>query len=108
MKKTAEAIKNCETVSAIQKILGGKWKIEILYYIGIKNINRFGKLRRKIGEINESSLTKQLRELEADGFLLRHDYKEIPPRVEYSLTEMGKSFMKVLKVMQKWGEENLL
>ena len=108
MKKTAEAIKNCETVSAIQKILGGKWKIEILYYIGIENINRFGKLRRKIGEINESSLTKQLRELEADGFLLRHDYKEIPPRVEYSLTEMGKSFMKVLKSMQKWGEENLL
>jgi len=107
MKKTAKAIKNCETVSAIQKILGGKWKIEILYYIGIENINRFGKLRCKIGEINESSLTKQLRELEADGFLLRHDYKEIPPRVEYSLTEMGKSFMKVLKVMQKWGEENL-
>ena len=108
MKKTAEAIKNCETVSAIQKILGGKWKIEILYYIEIENINRFGKLRRKIGKINESSLTKQLRELEADGFLLRHDYKEIPPRVEYSLSEMGKSFMKVLKVMQKWGEENLL
>ncbi|WP_428770224.1 winged helix-turn-helix transcriptional regulator [Treponema sp. HNW] len=52
-------------------------------------------------------MTKQLRELEADGFLLRHDYKEIPPRVEYSLTETGKSFMKVLKAMQKWGEDNL-
>lgn len=107
MKKTEKAVKNCETVSAIQKILGGKWKIEILYYIGIEHINRFGKLRRQIGEINESSLTKQLRELEADGFLLRHDYKEIPPRVEYSLTERGKSFMKVLKTMQKWGEDNL-
>lgn len=107
MKKTENAVKNCETVSAIQKILGGKWKIEILYYIGIEHINRFGKLRRRIGEINESSLTKQLRELETDGFLLRHDYKEIPPRVEYSLTETGKSFMKVLKAMQKWGEDNL-
>lgn len=105
--KTVEAIKNCEPVSAIQKILAGKRKLEILYYIGIENINRFGKLRRKIGEINESSLTKQLRELEADGFLLRYDYKEIPPRVEYSLTEMGKSFMNVLKLIQKWGEENL-
>ncbi len=107
MKKAEDTVKKCETVSAIQKILGGKWKIEILYYIGIQKINRFGQLRRNIGEINESSLTKQLRELEADGFLLRYDYKEIPPRVEYSLTEKGKSFMKILKVMQKWGEENL-
>lgn len=107
MKKTESAIKRCKTVSAIQKIIGGKWKIEILYYIGIEKINRFGKLRRRIGEITESSLTKQLRELERDGFLLRYDYKEIPPRVEYSLTDKGKSFMRVLKYMQKWGEDHL-
>lgn len=107
MKKTESAIKRCETVSAIQKIIGGKWKIEILYYIGIEKINRFGKLHRRIGEITESSLTKQLRELERDGFLLRYDYKEIPPRVEYSLTDKGKSFMRVLKYMQKWGEDHL-
>lgn len=61
------------------KILGGKWKIEILYYIAIRDIHRFGELRRHIGEITESSLTKQLRELEADGFLIRHDYHEVPP-----------------------------
>ena len=91
-----------------EKILGGKWKIEILYYIGFQNIQRFGELRRHIGDITESSLTKQLRELEADGFIFRFDfYKEVLPRVEYSLTELGKSFMPVLEFMKQWGENNL-
>ena len=107
MKKSKLSIERCATVSAIQKILGGKWKIEILYYIGFQNIQRFGKLCRHIGDITESSLTKQLRELEADGFISRFDYKEIPPRVEYSLTELGKSFMPVLEFMKQWGENNL-
>ena len=88
MKKSSLAIQRCNTVSTLQKILGGKWKIEILYYIAFQNVHRFGELRRHIGDITESSLTKQLRELEADGFISRYDYKEVPPRVEYSLTEI--------------------
>lgn len=107
MKKSQISIERCVTISTIQKILGGKWKIEILYYIGFQNIQRFGELRRHIGDITESSLTKQLRELEADGFISRFDYKEVPPRVEYSLTELGKSFMPVLEFMKQWGENNL-
>lgn len=107
MKKSQLSIERCATISTIQKILGGKWKLEILYYIGIQNIQRFGKLRRHIGDITESSLTKQLRELEADGFLSRFDYKEVPPRVEYSLTELGKSFIPVLEFMKQWGEDYL-
>lgn len=107
MKKSKVAIERCTTISTVQKILGGKWKIEILYYIGIRNIQRFGELRRHIGDITESSLTKQLRELEADGFISRYDYKEVPPRVEYSLTELGKSFMPVLDVIKEWGEKSL-
>ena len=71
------------------------------------NIHRFGELRRHIGDITESSLTKQLRELEADGFINRHDFKEVPPRVEYTLTELGKSFMSVLDVIKNWGDMNL-
>ena len=55
----------------------------------------------------ESSLTKQLRELEADGFILRHDFCEVPPRVEYSLTELGESFLSVLDYMKDWGDANL-
>ena len=64
-------------------------------------------MRRKLGEITESSLTKQLRELEADGFLFRHDFQEVPPHVEYELTELGESFLSVLDVMKRWGDENL-
>ena len=107
MKKTEQAIQRCVTISTVQKILGGKWKIEILYYIGRQNVHRFGELRRHIGDITESSLTKQLRELEADGFINRHDFKEVPPRVEYTLTELGKSVMSVLDVIKNWGDMNL-
>lgn len=107
MRKSNFAIQRCKTMSTLQKVLGGKWKIEILYYIAIGDIHRFGDLRRHIGEITESSLTKQLRELEADGFILRHDYKEVPPRVEYTLTELGKSFVAVLNYMKDWGDKNL-
>ena len=107
MKKSTLSIERCSTVSTLQKILGGKWKIEILYYIAFQDIHRFGELRRHIGDITESSLTKQLRELENDGFISRYDYKEVPPRVEYSLTELGQSFIPVLEHMKQWGETNL-
>lgn len=107
MKKTEQSIQRCVTISTVQKILGGKWKIEILYYIGKQDIRRFGELHRHIGEITESSLTKQLRELESDGFIHRHDFKEVPPKVEYTLTELGESFMRVLDVIKDWGDLNL-
>ena len=107
MRKSSLSVRRCKTMSTLQKILGGKWKIEILYYIAIGDVHRFGELRRHIGEITESSLTKQLRELEADGFIQRYDYKEVPPHVEYTLTELGKSFVSVLNYMKDWGDENL-
>ncbi len=107
MRKTEKAVERCKTMSAMQKILGGKWKLEILYYIAFCDIRRFGALRRQLGEITESSLTKQLRELEADGFLLRHDFQEVPPRVEYTLTELGRSFMEVMECMKAWGARHL-
>ena len=107
MRKTETAIQRCKTISTLQKILGGKWKLEILYYIAFHDIHRFGALRRQLGEITESSLTKQLRELEADGFLIRHDFKEIPPRVEYTLSDLGTSFIDVIRYMKTWGEHNL-
>ena len=107
MRKTETMVRRCKTMSTLQKILGGKWKLEILYYIAFYDIHRFGQLRRQLGEITESSLTKQLRELEADGFLTRHDVHEVPPRVEYHLSGLGKSFIDVLAYMKQWGEQNL-
>ena len=107
MKKTPSAIRRCRTMSTLQRILGGKWKLELLYYIAFEDLHRFGQLRRRLGEITESSLTKQLRELEADGFLIRHDFHEVPPRVEYTLSELGERFMDVLAYMKQWGDRNL-
>ena len=107
MRKSKEAASRCRTISMIQKLLGGKYKIELLWYIGKCDIRRFGQLRRQIGEITESSLAKQLRELEADGFIIRHDFCEVPLRVEYTLTDLGTSFFSVLDYMKTWGDENL-
>lgn len=66
MRKSESAVNRCKTISTVQKLLGGKYKIELLWYIGKCNVRRFGQLRRQIGEITESSLTKQLRELETN------------------------------------------
>ena len=76
-------MERCKSVSTIQRMIGGKWKIEILFYIALKDVRHFGQLRRCIGNISESTLSKQLRELVADGFLTRTDFGEVPPRVEY-------------------------
>ena len=81
MKKSTLSVERCKTISTVQKILGGKWKIEIIYYIAFQNIHRFGELRRHIGDITESSLEKQLRELEADGFIEK--YKTLGRRKPY-------------------------
>ncbi|EET60999.1 transcriptional regulator, HxlR family [Marvinbryantia formatexigens DSM 14469] len=107
MRKSEAAAERCKTISAMQKMLGGKYKIELLWYIGKCDVRRFGQLRRQIGEITESSLTKQLRELEAEGFIVRTDFHEVPPHVEYSLTDLGESFLSVLDYMKEWGDKNL-
>ena len=85
MRKSESAVKRCKTISTVQKLLGGKYKIELLWYIGKCDIRRFGQLRRLIGVITESSLTKQLRELEDDELIRLYDFVEIPPRVEYAM-----------------------
>ena len=67
-------MERCKSVSTIQRMIGGKWKIEILFYIALKDVRHFGQLRRCIGNISESTLSKQLRELVDDGFLVRTDF----------------------------------
>lgn len=107
MKKDQLSIERCPVISTIQKIMGGKWKLEIIYYIAFEDIHRFGELRRHIGSIAESSLVKQLRELESFGILDRHDFLEVPPHVEYNLTELGKSLIPVMIQLKTWGDEHL-
>ena len=101
------AVARCEPMSRLQAVIGGKWKILILWYIAFYKVQRFGELMRRLDGITQSTLTKQLRELEKDGFLHRKVYQEIPPKVEYSLTEMGESFVPVPTAMLEWSESSL-
>lgn len=98
----------CAAMVRIQNILNGKWKIMILWYVAELEVQRFGELKRRLGDITQSTLTKQLRELEQDGFISRYIYREVPPKVEYSLTDLGKSFLPILKDMRSWSENHLL
>ncbi len=100
-------IARCVPMSKLQSVIGGKWKILILWYVAFYKVQRFGELMRRLEGITQSTLTKQLRELEDDGFLHREIYKEIPPKVEYSLTELGESFIPVLQTMMTWSEQYL-
>lgn len=100
-------IARCVPMSKLQSLIGGKWKILILWYVAFYKVQRFGELMRRLEGITQSTLTKQLRELEHDGFLHREIYKEIPPKVEYSLTEFGESFIPVLQTMMSWSESHL-
>lgn len=95
----------CESMSRMQAVLGGKWKILILWYIATYEVQRFGELMRRIDGISQSTLTKQLRELEADGLIHREIYREIPPKVEYTLTDLGKSFVPILTDMMLWSQQ---
>lgn len=106
-RRKGEEVERCKSVSTLQRMIGGKWKIEILFYIALKDVRHFGRLRRCIGNISESTLSKQLKELVEDGFLERIDYDEVPPRVEYKLTSQGESFIPILLAMKQWGEEQL-
>ena len=82
--------------------MGGKWKVLILFYL-MKGTVRFGEFQRLIPKITQRMLTLQLRELEEDGVVHREVYRQVPPKVEYSLTEFGRSLEPILILMRDWG-----
>ncbi|MBO1512002.1 winged helix-turn-helix transcriptional regulator [Metabacillus bambusae] len=89
-------------VTETQDIIAGKWKIIILWHLSIQT-RRFNELHRLLPGISKGILTRQLRELEEDQMVHREVYKEVPPRVEYSLTPIGQSFIPILDSMGEWG-----
>ena len=92
-------------ITATMKVLGGKWKPILINAIYFTAPARFGELKRSVNGITQSMLTQQLRELEEDGIISRKIYAEIPPRVEYTLTEFGLTLSPILQSMAKWGKE---
>jgi len=97
---------NCPVAATLQ-LIGGKWKPVIMYCLRAET-RRFGEIAVRIPTISRKVLTEQLKELEIDNLIIRKHFKEIPPRVEYSLTELGKSMEPVFLEIEKWGLENIL
>jgi len=94
------------TVSVTLEVIGGKWKSLILWHLSFKTL-RFSQLQRRLSTVTQKMLTQKLRELEANGLVHREVYAEVPPRVEYSLTELGQSVVPILQLMCQWGKDYL-
>lgn len=99
-------LRNCP-VEATLDLIGGKWKSVILFRLG-EQTRRYNELSRLLCKVSPRTLTKQLRELEADGLVRRTVYPQVPPKVEYDLTEKGKSLQPVLLALKNWGEDYIL
>ncbi len=97
----------CCPVEATLAVIGGKWKAVLIFHMMNGGAHRFAELRRKTTGISDRVLSRQLRELEADGIVGREVFPEVPARVEYSLTEYGKSLRPVTKAMCDWGKRHM-
>ena len=87
-------------------VIGGKYRMIILYWLAEHGIMRYNELKRQIGTISHKTLSLALKDLEADRLITRKEYPQIPPKVEYALSERGKSLIPVLDMLCEWGEAN--
>ena len=101
--KTGKALPACPVETTLM-LIGDKWKVLILRDL-MPGTKRLGELKKSIGSVSQKVLTAQLRDMEERGLLTRKVYAEVPPRVEYTLTDLGYSLKPVLDAMKNWGEE---
>lgn len=101
--KTVKELPACPVETTLT-LIGDKWKFLILRDL-LTGTKRFGELKKSIGNVSQKVLTAQLRAMEENGLLTRTVYAEVPPRVEYTLTDLGKSLKPILDAMWNWGEE---
>lgn len=104
-RKSNTCAEGCPVEAALE-LIGGKWKGVILYQLMKDKTLRFGELKKSLPTVTQRMLTKQLRELEQDNIVSREVYPEVPPKVEYSLTEYGASLRDVVKALETWGKKN--
>ncbi|WP_347552576.1 helix-turn-helix domain-containing protein [Pseudalkalibacillus hwajinpoensis] len=103
MSRTQDKTFNCEKELTLA-VIGGKWKMLILWHLGKQGTKRFGELKSLMPGITQRMLVNQLRELEDDQIVNRKVYPVVPPKVEYSLTEQGETLMPILDSMYEWGQ----
>ncbi len=101
--KTVKELPACPVETTLT-LIGDKWKVLILRDL-LTGTKRFGELKKSVGNVSQKVLTSQLRDMEKSGLVNRKVYAEVPPRVEYSLTELGKSLNPILDAMKCWGED---
>ena len=94
-------------IEATLDLIGGKWKGSLMYRLS-EQTRRFNELRRLFPKLSQRQLTNQLRELEADGLVHRKVYAVVPPKVEYSLTDRGRTMLPTLEALARWGREHVL
>lgn len=100
---TAKELPACPVETTLM-LIGNKWKVLILRDL-MPGTKRFGELKKSIGSVSQKVLTAQLRDMENNGLVNRKVYAEVPPRVEYSLTDLGRSLEPILDAMRNWGED---
>jgi DNA-binding HxlR family transcriptional regulator len=109
-KEIREKIKNgeynCEKELTLS-VISGKWKVVLIWHLGVDGTLRFSDLQRLFPKISHKMLTNQLRELMEDGIVRREVYPEVPPRVEYSMTEMGMTLLPIVQMMYDWGKKRM-
>ncbi|QDS36058.1 winged helix-turn-helix transcriptional regulator [Brevibacillus brevis] len=106
-KETLEKIKNGDfncSKELTLSMFSGKWKVVILWHLGVEGPHRFSELQRLFPKITHKMLTNQLKELIEDGIVHREVFPEVPPRVEYSMTELGMTLLPIVEMMYEWGE----
>jgi DNA-binding HxlR family transcriptional regulator len=97
---------NCEKELTLS-IISGKWKIVILWHLGVEGPHRFSDLQRLFPKISHKVLANQLHELMEDGIVHREVYPEVPPKVEYSMTELGMTLLPIVEMMYEWGKKRI-
>jgi len=93
-------------LDATLKVIAGKWKPLIVYFL-LDSPNRYGELKRAVRGVSDKVLIQQLKDLESDGIVIRTDYKEVPPRVDYALSPLGRSLAEALEPLCNWGAEHM-
>ena len=97
---------NVEPFAYASSLFNGKWKMHILFWLWKKEVLRYGELKKALGKVTHKMLSQQLKEMEADGIIYRKEYPQVPPKVEYGLTTLGKSLMPILQQVCTWGQDH--